>query len=104
MLAQEGAHRLTLAEAQEVLDRWVRPAIHGHAGDVHVVSVSETGDVVVEFEGACRACPLKPVTLGTAVQPAFEGVPGFRSVRCESVNVSSHAMRRMAEMMRPVAL
>jgi len=94
---------ITIAEAEEILGRTVRPAIRGHAGDIHVVSVNDQGDVTVEFSGACQACPLRPVTFGTAIQPAFDGVPGVRSILCESVRVSSYATRRIAELMRSSA-
>lgn len=89
---------ITVEEAQAILEEKVRPAIRGHAGDVHVVKVSERGDVMVEFSGSCRACPLRPVTFGTAILPAFEGVAGIREVMCESVRMSPHAIRRMTQM------
>lgn len=89
---------ITLQEAQDILEAKVRPAIRGHAGDIHVVGVSAHGVVTVEFSGSCSACPLRPVTFGTAVLPAFENVAGVRAVSCESVRVSPHAMRRMAQM------
>ena len=101
MTAIEMRYAISLSEAQAVLDDWVRPAVRGHGGDVRVVDVSAQGDVTVEFSGACQACPLRPVTFGTAIQPAFDSVAGVRSVRCESVRISPHAVRRMAEMMRP---
>lgn len=85
--------------AEAVLERWVRPAIRGHGGDVSVADVTMEGDVIVEFSGACAACPLRAVTFVTAVERAFDGVPGVRSVRCESVRVSRFALRRMRELM-----
>jgi Fe-S cluster biogenesis protein NfuA len=95
---------ITQGAAQAVLDEWVRPAIASHAGDVNVVEVSPEGDVRVEFTGACRTCPLQPVTLGTAVMPAFEGIEGVREVTCRSVRVSRHAMRRMTKLMAPTVV
>lgn len=94
---------ITMDEAQAALEKWVRQAIRGHAGDVTVVAVSEEGDVEVEFSGACRACPLQPVTFGCAVVPALQVIPGVRSVNCDSVRVSAHALRRMSELMRTVS-
>lgn len=90
--------KVTIEEAEAVLAQHVRPAAQSHAGDIHVVCVSAEGDITVEFSGACRSCPLQPVTFGTSVLPAFEGIPGVRSVRCDSVRVSPHAMKRMAAM------
>jgi Fe-S cluster biogenesis protein NfuA len=88
-------------EAEAILDRRVRPAIRGHAGDIRLVDISDQGEIAVEFSGACQACPLRPVTFATAVQPAFSGIAGVAGVRCESVRMSPHAMRRMAQMMQP---
>ena len=84
--------------AEAILAGRVRPAIRGHAGDIHIVDVSDRGEVTVEFSGACRACPLRPVAFGTAVLPAFEGIAGVTSVRCDSVRISAHAVRRLSQM------
>jgi Fe-S cluster biogenesis protein NfuA len=91
---------ITWQRAQAALEQQVAPAIRGHGGDVRIVSVSEAGQIVVEFLGACAACPLKPVTFGTAVQIVLERVEGVTSVRCDSVRVSPHAIRRMRDMMQ----
>jgi len=93
---------ITLDEAEALLAASVRPAIRGHAGDVHVVSVSALGDVTVSFSGACCACPLQPVTFGTSIQPALRNLPGVRSVRCETVRISSYAAERIARLMAPL--
>jgi Fe-S cluster biogenesis protein NfuA len=66
-----------------------------------VVDVSGEGKVEVAFTGACRCCPLQPVTMGTAVLPAFEGVAGVNGVHCKSVRVSRFAMERMGKLMGP---
>jgi len=94
---------ITRDEAEAILDRHVRPAIRGHAGDIRLVDIGGQGEITVEFSGACEACPLRPVTFATAVQPAFRGIAGVAGVRCESVRVSPHAMRRMADMMQPLS-
>jgi Fe-S cluster biogenesis protein NfuA len=90
---------VTLEAAKAALEEWARPATRSHAGDVHIASVSELGVVTVEFSGACRACPLQPVTFATAVLPAFDKLSGVADVRCETVRVSPHAMRRMRALM-----
>ena len=100
----EGKTRaIGLEQAQAILERWVRPAVRSHAGDVRVLQVSAEGDVLIEFSGACAACPLQPVTFGTAVRPAFADVEGVRHVLCHSVRVSTYAMKRMTEMMQNAA-
>jgi Fe-S cluster biogenesis protein NfuA len=103
MMVMRPGSPVTVAQAQDILDRWVRPAARGHGGDVRVVEVSPDGEVLVEFAGACLCCPLQAVTFGTAVQPAFDGAAGVREVRCNSVRVSPHALRRIREMMRQEA-
>ena len=94
-----GPEAITRADADTVLAEWVRPVLRGHGGDVRVVDVTPGGSVMIEFLGACRFCPMQPVTLGVAVRPAFDGVAGVTMVECNTVRVSPHAMQRMAELM-----
>jgi Fe-S cluster biogenesis protein NfuA len=89
---------VTFEEVEAALNAWARPATRSHAGDVQIVGITREGEVTVAFEGACRACPLQPVTFATAVLPALEGLAGVKGVRCETVRVSPHAMRRLREL------
>jgi len=87
------------ARAEDVaaaLDVRVRRLLEAHAGDVEVVEVSDAGDVKLAFRGACTACPARAVTFQAAVAPVVMGVSGVRTVRIAGLNVSSHALRRIA--------
>jgi Fe-S cluster biogenesis protein NfuA len=87
------------SEIDACLDRDVRPSLRGHAGDVRIVSLSTEGDVGIEFLGACRACPLQPVTFYTAVRARLLELKSVRSVHCDAVRISTHAMRRLSALM-----
>ena len=76
----------------------VRRRVRAHAGDVEVVSVSQEGDVLLAFKGTCAACPAQAMTLGAAVLPAIERLPGVRNVAARGMNVSPAAMRRIRRM------
>jgi Fe-S cluster biogenesis protein NfuA len=102
-MTEDPEYVIDRARAEAILEDRVRGAIRGHGGDIHIIDISEQGDITVEFAGACRACPLRPVTFGTAVLPAFDGIAGVRSVRCDSIRVSSHAVRRLAQLFGRVA-
>lgn len=84
----------------EALDG-VRRRVRAHAGDVEVVSVSDEGDVLLAFKGACASCPAQAMTLGAAVMPAIERLPGVRTIAANGMNVSPAAMRRIRTMFGP---
>jgi len=76
----------------------VRRRVRAHAGDVEVVSVSKAGDVTLAFTGTCAACPAQAMTLGAAVLPVIESLPGVRSISVKGMAVSAAAMRRIQTM------
>ena len=59
--------------------QFVRPRLRGHAGDM-TATVTDDGDVTIEFYGACEHCPSMAVTYAGLVQSYVEAVPGVRSV------------------------
>jgi len=64
------------AAASKALDQ-IRPYIHGHGGDVEVLSVQH-GVVRVQLSGACSGCTSAALTLRDGVEEALrEGLPGF---------------------------
>ena len=81
----------------EALDP-VRRRVRAHAGDVEVVSVSEEGDVLLAFKGTCTSCPAQAMTLGAAVMPALERLPGVRAITAKGMTVSPAAMKRFRTM------
>ena len=76
----------------------VRRRIRAHAGDIEIVSISDEGEVVLAFTGTCVACPAQAMTVGTAVLPAMEKLPGVREVHVQGMTVSSAAVKRIRSM------
>jgi Fe-S cluster biogenesis protein NfuA len=91
-----GAPPPTPEVIEEAIDLEVRRFINGHAGDVHVASVSPEGDVHLSFVGACARCPQITATFAVAVLPTIRRVPGVRNVTADGVHVSDAALRRVA--------
>jgi len=85
-----------LAVVERVVDAQIRPLLQIHGGDIDVVSVSEHGDVELEFKGGCRACPLKTVTYAIAVRERLLRLPGVQSVSVRGVRLSDAALDRVA--------
>ena len=52
-----------------------------HGGEIHLVGVSEEGDVKIRLTGACNGCPLSDVTLRNGIEMTLKQlVPGVRKV------------------------
>ena len=54
-------------EIEIILDE-VRPNLHAHEGDAHLVGVDDDRNVTLKIEGACRGCPLASMTFGLGVE------------------------------------
>ena len=89
------------AQVTEALDNTVVKFLDSHAGRINVTEVTADGDVVVEFAGACRACPANSVTFYSKVAPALKELAGVRSVSTPQVSVSEAAARRIAKIVGP---
>jgi Fe-S cluster biogenesis protein NfuA len=65
--------------AEEALEE-IRPYIHSHGGQVHVLSARD-GVVQVQLSGSCSGCTASAVTLQEGVERALrEHVPGFMTL------------------------
>lgn len=53
---------------KEVLDREIRPYIALDAGDVTLVELKETLEVLISYEGACTSCPSSTGSTLSAIQ------------------------------------
>ncbi len=51
-------------------------------------TVSDEGDVLIEFYGACESCPSMAVTYAGLVQTYVQAVPGVRSVSAPQIHAS----------------
>jgi Fe-S cluster biogenesis protein NfuA len=84
---------------QSAVDQAIRQHLgrflDSHGGAVAAASVSPAGDVVLAFQGACRACPAVAATFYSKVAPLIKQVDGVRSVSAPNVNVSEAAVRRV---------
>lgn len=71
--------------------QFVRPRLRGHAGDM-TATVTDDGDVTIEFYGACEHCPSMAVTYAGLVQTYVEAVPGVRSVSAPQIHASPRTL------------
>lgn len=83
-----------LKEAVEAVNRWARPAIRGHLGDVSVLNVDENGVVHFTFAGACERCGYRKLTLLGPLLAAVTEVPGVTGVACDGVPISQAEIAR----------
>ena len=88
---------VSVATVERVVAAHVRPLLRIHGGDIDVRSVSERGEVELEFQGACRACALKAVTYAIGVRERLRHLPGVTDVRVRGVNLSDAALARVAD-------
>ncbi len=58
---------MTFEEVNEVLQE-IRPALQGDGGDIELLEVRETGEVIVQMHGACHGCPMSMMTLKQGVE------------------------------------
>ena len=96
--SREAIRPATAADVERVIDGDIRRFINGHAGDVHVASVSPEGDVHLSFVGACGTCPQLSATFAVSVMPIVRRIPGVRKVTADGVNISQAALERVEKM------
>jgi len=67
---------------QEIMDKFVRPALQSHGGDGEFLSFDNTtGEVKVRLTGSCGTCPFAQMTLRSLVLGVLqEHVPEVKSV------------------------
>ncbi len=82
-------------EVEVLLNRQVRPLLKIHGGGIDLSAVSEGGRVELEFQGACRGCPLKSVTYALGVRQKLLQLPGVREVSVGGVRLSQAALDRV---------
>jgi len=87
-----------LREVERHLALHVQRFLDSHAGGVGVRSVRPTGEVELEFKGACASCPALPATFYTAVAPVVRQVPGVTAVTSGAVNISEAAVQRLEKL------
>lgn len=86
-----------LAETvQRCLNSEVRPYLHIHGGEVSLISIGD-GVVTLRFEGACRACPLRPVTLLWQIRRPLLKIPGVINVQAIGLRVTESTLRAFSQ-------
>ena len=94
---------MELARAVErCLNREVRPYLHIHAGEASLVSV-EGGIVTLRFEGACRGCPLRPVTLLSLIRRPLLKIPGVLDVQAMGVRLTESILKAFGQTAEPLS-
>jgi len=59
----------------------VQAYARSHGGEIHLVGVSEEGDVRIQLTGACNGCPMSGLTLKHGIEEQLKVlVPGVRKV------------------------
>lgn len=62
----------------------IRSGLIADGGNVELVSIEETGTVLVELQGACRECPAQSMTVRNVIEPhlkrSFPGITGVIAV------------------------
>lgn len=82
-------------DVEDIIETQIRPLLRIHGGGVALESVSESGEVSLRFEGACRGCALKSVTYALGVRQKLMQHPGVSEVKVEGVRLSRHAIERV---------
>lgn len=91
------------AAVDQAIQQHLGRFLDSHGGAVSASSVSPDGDVVLEFRGACRACPAVAATFYSKVAPLIRQVDGVRSVSAPNVHVSEAAVSRIRTLGMPSA-
>lgn len=78
----------------EAVDRWARPVVRGHLGDVRVERVDEDGVVHFSFSGACERCTYRKMTLLGPLLAAVIEIQGVTGVACDGVPISQAEINR----------
>lgn len=59
----------------------VQAYARSHGGQIHLVGVTESGDVQIKLTGACNGCPLSDITLKNGIEQHLKQlVPGVQKV------------------------
>jgi Fe-S cluster biogenesis protein NfuA len=59
----------------------VQAYARSHGGEIHLVGVSNEGDVTIKLTGACNGCPMSGLTLKHGIEEQLKAlVPGVRKI------------------------
>lgn len=83
------------AEIEALIATQIRPLLKIHGGEIQLLEITDTGQVRLAFEGACRGCMLKSVTYALGVRQKLLQHPAVKEVHMEGVRLSEAALRRV---------
>lgn len=67
-------------EVDRVLDS-IRPYLHADGGDVEVVEVTESKDVVLRLTGNCSSCNMSEMTMTAGIEESLRrSIPNLGSI------------------------
>lgn len=59
----------------------VQAYARSHGGEIHLIGVSEDGEVKIKLTGACKGCPMSGLTLKHGIEMQLKQlVPGVRKI------------------------
>ncbi|NNE85026.1 MAG: hypothetical protein HKN28_13760 [Alphaproteobacteria bacterium] len=79
---------------ETVLANQIDPLLKVHGGGVTLVDVTADGEVLLEYEGACRGCTMKSITYALGIRQKLMPLPGVTKVTVDGVRLSDAAIRR----------
>jgi Fe-S cluster biogenesis protein NfuA len=50
----------------------IRPYLEADGGNVKIVELTESGKLVLEFEGACGSCPMSTMTFKAGIEESIK--------------------------------
>lgn len=63
----------------------IRPYLHIDGGDIELVKIDEDGIVELKLLGACKTCPLRPMTLRAGIERALmREISEIKRIECFS--------------------
>ncbi len=63
----------------------IRPYLNIDGGDIELVKIDECGIVELKLLGACKTCPLKPMTLRAGIERALmHEISEIKRIECFS--------------------
>ena len=68
-----------MKELEQILDAHVRPMLHGHGGDVKILSY-ENGILTLKLQGQCLSCASADFTTDIIDKEIKQRMPGIKDI------------------------
>ena len=81
------AERADLESLVDVALEEIRPYIHSHGGDVHVLEITDEGVARLQMVGSCNGCPMSMLTMRLGIERILaEKVPQLKGAEAVFVD------------------